>query len=69
MAPIGKVNLCSRGCERVGADLISDGLTYGRLWYAEPNAIRNAIGYAKLGGLHSSLPTCKATVKCNSVLQ
>ncbi len=30
-----------------GVDLISDVLSFGRLWYAEPNAISNAIGYAK----------------------
>ena len=29
-------------------DLISDALPFGRLWYAEPNAISNAIGYAKI---------------------
>jgi len=29
-----------------GVDLISDVLPFGRLWYAEPNAISNAIGYA-----------------------
>jgi hypothetical protein len=29
-----------------GIDLISDVLPFGRLWYAEPNAISNAIGYA-----------------------
>ena len=28
-------------------DLISDALVFGRLWYGEPNAIGNAIGYAK----------------------
>jgi len=28
-------------------DLISDALPFGRLWYAEPDAIANAIGYAK----------------------
>ena len=28
-------------------DLISDALPFGRLWYAEPNAISNAVGYAK----------------------
>jgi hypothetical protein len=28
-------------------DLISDVLPFGRLWYAEPNAISNAVGYAK----------------------
>jgi hypothetical protein len=30
-----------------GVDLISDALPFGRLWYGEPNAISNAIGYAK----------------------
>ena len=28
-------------------DLISGALPFGRLWYGEPNAISNAIGYAK----------------------
>jgi hypothetical protein len=27
-------------------DLISDALPFGRLWYGEPNAVANAIGYA-----------------------
>ena len=30
-----------------GADLISDALSFGRLCYAEPNAVANAIGYAE----------------------
>ena len=30
-----------------GVDLISDALPFGRLWYGEPDAISNAIGYAK----------------------
>jgi hypothetical protein len=30
-----------------GVDLISDVLQFGRLRYVEPNAIDNAIGYAK----------------------
>jgi hypothetical protein len=30
-----------------GVDLISDALPFGALWYAEPNAVGNAIGYAK----------------------
>jgi len=29
-----------------GVDLISDALPFGRLWYGEPNAVVNAIGYA-----------------------
>jgi hypothetical protein len=28
-------------------DLISDVLPFGRLWYGEPDAVANAIGYAK----------------------
>ena len=30
-----------------GVDLISDVLPFGRLWYGEPNAVSNAINYAK----------------------
>jgi hypothetical protein len=30
-----------------GVDLISDALPFGRLRYGDPNAISNAIGYAK----------------------
>jgi hypothetical protein len=30
-----------------GFDLISDALPFGRLWSGEPNAIRNAVDYAK----------------------
>jgi hypothetical protein len=33
-----------------GVDLISDVLPFGHLWYSEPNAVSNAIGYA----MHSS---------------
>jgi hypothetical protein len=33
--------------DKRGVDLISDVLPFGRLWYGEPNAITNAIGYAK----------------------
>jgi hypothetical protein len=33
--------------DRRGANLISDALAFGRLWYGEPDAISNAIGYAK----------------------
>jgi hypothetical protein len=27
--------------------MISDALPFGRLWYGEPDAISNAVGYAK----------------------
>jgi len=33
--------------DRRGVDLISDALPFGRLWYDEPDAVSNAIGYAK----------------------
>jgi hypothetical protein len=33
--------------DKRGVDLISDALPFGRLWYGEPNAISNAIGYAQ----------------------
>ena len=33
--------------DKRGVDLISDVLPFGRLWYGEPNAISNAIGYAQ----------------------
>jgi hypothetical protein len=33
--------------EKCGFDLISDALPFGRLWYGEPDAISNAIGYAE----------------------
>ena len=33
--------------DKRAVDLISDTLPFGRLWYGEPNAISNAIGYAE----------------------
>src|SRR6266850_7485412 len=30
-----------------GVDLVSDALSFGRLWYGEPNAASNAVGYAR----------------------
>jgi hypothetical protein len=36
-----------RARRRRGFDLISGALPFGRLWYGEPNAIANAIDYAK----------------------
>ena len=32
--------------DKRGVALISEALPFGRLWYAEPNAVSNAIGYA-----------------------
>jgi hypothetical protein len=33
--------------DKRGVDLISDVLPFGRLWYGDPNAVANAIGYAE----------------------
>jgi hypothetical protein len=33
--------------DKRGADVISDVLPFGRLWYGEPNAISNVVGYAQ----------------------
>jgi len=33
--------------DKRGVDLISDPLPFGRLWYGEPKAVANAIGYAE----------------------
>jgi hypothetical protein len=33
-----------------GVNLISDGLPFGALWYGKPNAISNAVNYARLVG-------------------
>jgi hypothetical protein len=33
--------------DKRGVDPISDALLFGGLWYAGPNAISNAIGYAE----------------------
>jgi hypothetical protein len=33
--------------DKRGVDLISETLPFGRLWYAEPDAVSNAINYAK----------------------
>jgi hypothetical protein len=37
----------SRRRAMVGFRFVSDALPFGRHWYGEPNAIANAIGYAK----------------------
>ncbi len=41
---------CMHSCETLkdhrSVDLIGDTLPFGALWYAGPNAIENAIGYA-----------------------
>jgi hypothetical protein len=41
--------------DKRGVDLISDALPFGRLRYGEPDAISNAIGYAKFTVAHIML--------------
>ena len=33
--------------DKRGVDLISDALPFGGLWYGEPDAISNAVGFVK----------------------
>ena len=46
-------------------DLISDALPFGRLWYGEPNAISNAIGYAKFSSPSRDAVICVYDEKGN----
>jgi hypothetical protein len=39
-----------------GVDLISDRFRYGPIWYAGPDAVRNAVAYAKYQSLLRSHP-------------
>jgi hypothetical protein len=42
--------------DKRGFDLMFDALPFGRLWYGEPDAISNAIGYAKFySGSHDAI--------------
>ena len=41
-----------------GVDLISDALPFGRLWYGEPNAIGNAVDYARFRSR-----SCRAVIR------
>jgi hypothetical protein len=43
-----------------GVDLISDRFRYGPIWYAGPDAVRNAVAYAKYRSLARS---CQAKVR------
>jgi hypothetical protein len=42
-----RIEIKKEDARAVPADLISDALPFGRLWYGEPNAIINAIDCAK----------------------
>ena len=39
-----------------GVDLIPDVLPFGRLWYREPNAVSNAVDYAKFRSRSHNAP-------------
>jgi hypothetical protein len=41
---------------RDGVDLISDNFRYGPIWYAGPDAVRNAVAYAKYRSWSRSRP-------------
>ena len=43
-----------------GVDLISDQFRYGPIWYAGPDAVRNAVAYAK----HRSLSRSRRAKIC-----
>ena len=51
--------------DKRGVDLISDALPYGGLWDGEPNAISNAIGYAKFTAALWGRPACFTIVVIN----
>jgi hypothetical protein len=40
-------HLFSESKDKRGFDVISDALPFGLLWYGEPDAISNAVSYAK----------------------
>ena len=46
-APAGHLYEVRQRKDKRGVDLISDALPFGRLWWREPNAVSNAIDYAK----------------------
>jgi hypothetical protein len=54
--------------DRRGVDLISDALPFGRLWYAEPNAVSNAIGYAKFFS-HSHVAVIRVYDQAGNVIK
>jgi hypothetical protein len=54
--------------DRRGADLISDALPFGRLCYGEPDAVNNAIGYAKFFS-RSHDPVIRVYDKAGNVIE
>jgi len=56
------------GQDHRGFDLISDVLPYGRLWYAEPNAVGNATDYAKFYSRSHEAASRACAWNCRTVL-
>ena len=54
--------------DKRGVDLISDVLPFGRLWYGEPNAASNAIGYAKLAALPTEVIATATEYACDQIV-
>ena len=48
-----RYEICPRE-DQDGFDLISDRLPYGPIWYTGPDAVRNAVAYAKYRSLSCS---------------
>jgi hypothetical protein len=51
-----------------GVDLISNALPFGALWYGEPDAVSNAINYAKFFS-HSHDAVIRACDKAGNVVE
>ena len=47
LASVNTFTKSARAKINAASILISDALAFGRLWYGEPNAVANAIGYAE----------------------
>jgi hypothetical protein len=54
--------------DKRGFDLISDVLSFGCLWYNEPDAISNAVGYAFIPFLSTHGTTARA-IKSNPLYE
>jgi hypothetical protein len=56
--------------DRDGFELVSDRLRYGPIWYAGPDAVRNAVAYAKYRSLsHSQRAIIRVLDASGAVIQ
>jgi hypothetical protein len=53
--------------DKRGVDLNSDALPFGRLWYGGPDAISNAIGYAKFRSRSRPPPVARSPLQVKSM--